>query len=103
MTEPEPSRLDKLRAVETYLQWQLERIRKNIADEEARQQQPATAWRIEHIRAVGDTATGHGILHVEGCRVGGGAVVDRDGAIVAMTEASIMPCAVCKPEAGLEG
>lgn len=104
MNEPEPSRLDKLRAVETYLQWQLDRIRKNIADEEARlaTQQPATAWRLQHLP--GGTR-GRGLLHRDGCpfdddRSG---VLDWDAAVVALGEETVEVCEACRPEVGLRG
>lgn len=91
-----PPDLPRLQVIRTYLQQQLKAVDAAIAAA----QQPA-GWRIEHIRAAGDTTTGHGILHTLDCRVGSGPTVSREEAVIALTETAVMPCTRCKPEDGL--
>lgn len=104
MTEPEPSRLDKLSAVRTYLQWQLGKIEQSIRDEEARlaHEQPATSWRLQHLPG-GPGQHGRGMLHRDGCPFAEGAEVGRGEAVAALGEESVAACEVCRPEAGLRG
>jgi hypothetical protein len=104
MNESEPSRLDKLKAVRTYLRWQVEKIDASIAAEEARLAAPATSWHIEHLPG-GDGKRGRGMLHEAGCGFSGGSSLDLDqrGAIMALEDDAVETCSGCKPEAGLRG
>lgn len=104
MNESEPSRLAKLQAVEAWLAWDLERVRKSIAEEEARLAAPPVGWHLEHLPG-GDGTRGRGMLHVDGCGFSGRAdlELDRRQAVAALDDDVVEVCGGCKPEVGLRG
>lgn len=104
MNEPEPSRLQKLRAVEQYLAWDLAQIRKGIADEVTRLAAEPDGWHIQHLPG-GNGKQGRGMLHVDGCGFSAGSSLDldRNAAVMALDDDVIEVCGGCKPEEGLRG
>ena len=105
-------RLEKLRTLEAWLDWQLRTTRDRIRDLQAemerdrRQQQRAraeAAWKLQPDRARARTS----ILHRGGCTLWEGAAgyLSRDEVLLALDDdtMTIEMCGICRPETGLEG
>lgn len=92
-----PTPLEKNRALEEWLRWQLGQVQKRIRDLEE-QERAGLRWKIQQ-----KTATMPPLLHRGDCalyeaRIG---YIDREQALVAVTMPDIQSCEACRPEAGL--
>ncbi|UZI33933.1 DUF6233 domain-containing protein [Streptomyces sp. VB1] len=92
------SPLEKNRAVEEWLRFQLGQVQKRIRDLEE-QERAAQRWKIQQ-----KTATSPPLLHRGDCalyeaRVG---YIDREQALVAVSMPDIESCEACRPETGLQ-
>ncbi|MCX4451622.1 DUF6233 domain-containing protein [Streptomyces sp. NBC_01789] len=102
------SDLEKNRALEAWLEYQLrltrERIRELTAreDQQLRARQRARAeqaWALQPGRSAAVS-----LLHRGGCTLYKGShdgYLDRDAALAALAEPSVEPCGICRPETGL--
>ncbi|MGW1405387.1 DUF6233 domain-containing protein [Streptomyces sp. NPDC002403] len=101
------SDLDKNRALEQWLEWQLRQVRGRIRELQVKEQQQRRAreraraeqsWKIQPQRS-GSTA----LLHRGGCTSYSAQLgfLDRGEALIALAEPDIEPCEVCRPESGL--
>jgi hypothetical protein len=108
---PPAERLEKLRTLEAWLDWQLrqtrERIRTLEAEVERDQRQRERAWReqqwkLQPSRAAGDRTS---ILHRGGCTLWEGAAgyLSREDVLLALDDETmtIEMCGICRPETGL--
>jgi hypothetical protein len=103
-----PPDLPRLRTLETWLVYTLDRVRQQITDAERREQErqrgidarpPAPDWLLEH----GLTRDAPPVyVHVGGCHMAGkrSKGVPRDQALRALTE-GIDPCPHCRPDTEL--
>ena len=104
-------RLDKLRTLEAWLDWQLRQTRASIRTLEAqlqqdrRQQQRARAemqWKLQPSRAAGDRTS---ILHRGGCTMWRSEMgyLSREDVLLALGDdtMTVEMCGICKPETGL--
>ena len=112
MNDLSPSeRLDKLRAVEAWLDWQLRQTRARIAtleaeaERERRQRERARAemqWKLQPSRAAGDRTS---ILHRGGCTMWKNEMgyLSREDVMLALQDdtMTVEMCGICKPETGL--
>ncbi|WP_331764487.1 DUF6233 domain-containing protein [Streptomyces anulatus] len=97
--QPNPglSPLEKNRALEEWLRWQLGQVQKRIRDLEE-QERAQQRWKIQP-----KTSTSAALLHRGDCalheaRIG---YIDHEYALVAVTMPDIESCEACRPEAGL--
>ena len=106
-------RLEKLRTLESWLDWQLRATRARIRDLQAemerdrRQQQRARAeqqWKLQPSRAAGDRTS---ILHRGGCTLWKNEMgyISREDVLLALQDdtMTIEMCQICRPETGLQG
>ncbi|MEU3656457.1 DUF6233 domain-containing protein [Streptomyces sp. NPDC032161] len=101
------SDLDKNRALEQWLEYQLWQVRSRIRDLERAEEQDR--WRRERARAESSwklqpqRAGTPAMLHRGGCGLYNAQLgfLDRDEAMIALAEPDIEPCEVCRPETGL--
>lgn len=101
------SRLDKLRALEEWLDWQLRQTRDKVRELEVQERQEQQrreqaraelSWKLQPQRS-GSPA----LLHRGGCAAYGVQMgfINREEAIIAMNEPDIEPCPICNPQTGL--
>ncbi|MFH9236088.1 DUF6233 domain-containing protein [Streptomyces globisporus] len=96
-----PTQLEKNRALEEWLRWQLGQVQARIRDleaqEERERQAHAALWKVQPQQS-GSPA----LLHRGDCRLyTGSTYINRGDARVALTMPEIEPCTVCRPETGL--
>ncbi|MFJ1782441.1 DUF6233 domain-containing protein [Streptomyces anulatus] len=99
-----PTPLEKNRALEEWLRWQLGQVQKRIRDLEAQeaqrrlQQTQASRWKVEPQRSESPA-----VLHRADCTLyeGEGGFISGDDALVALTMPEIEPCEECRPDPGL--
>ncbi|MDF6042115.1 DUF6233 domain-containing protein [Streptomyces sp. JH14] len=107
---PDPgsiSRLDKLRALEEWLDWQLRQTRNRVRELEVQERQEQQrreraraelSWKLQPQQSGGPA-----LLHRGGCAAYTAQMgfINREEAIIAMNEPDIEPCPVCTPQTGL--
>ncbi|MFE4953470.1 DUF6233 domain-containing protein [Streptomyces sp. NPDC056653] len=102
-----PSRLDKLRILEEWLDWQLRQTRNRIRELEIREGQEQQrrekaraelSWKLQP-QGSGSPA----LLRRGGCAAYGAQMgfLNHEEAITAMNEPDIEPCQICNPQTGL--
>ncbi|MEU6957016.1 DUF6233 domain-containing protein [Streptomyces sp. NPDC045714] len=92
-----PSLLERNRALEEWLRWQLGQVQKQFRDLEE-QERAALRWKIQQ-----KTPTSPALLHRGDCglyeaRIG---FIDWEYAVVAAAMPDIEPCEACRPDIGL--
>lgn len=103
-----PPDLPRLRTLETWLVYTLDRVRRQIADAERREQErqrgiearpPAPDWLLEQ----GPSGRTPVYVHAGGCWSMGkrGRGISREQAIQALTEGGVVACPVCRPDSAL--
>ncbi|MEU9535863.1 DUF6233 domain-containing protein [Streptomyces sp. NPDC048213] len=102
------SDLEKNRALEAWLEYQLKLTRKRIRDLSAQEDQQLRArqraraeqaWKLQPGRTAAVS-----LLHRGGCTLykgSHGGYLDRDAALAALAEPGVEPCGICRPETGL--
>ncbi|ACX71180.1 hypothetical protein pZL12.103c [Streptomyces phage ZL12] len=100
----EPTPLEKNRALEEWLRWQLGQVQKRIRDLEAQEEQrrlrqaQGSRWKVQPQRSESPA-----VLHRADCTLyeGEGGFISGEDAVVALTMPEIEPCEECRPETGL--
>ncbi|MGW7400127.1 DUF6233 domain-containing protein [Streptomyces cyaneofuscatus] len=100
------SDLDKNRALVEWLRYQLVRAQKRVRELESAEQderrRSGRAWAEQMWKIQPQRTAETALLHRGGCDLyKPGALMDRDGAISALSESGIAPCEVCAPGTGL--
>lgn len=92
-----PSLLERNRALEEWLRWQLGQVQKRIRDL-AEQERAALRWKIQQKTPTSPALLHHGDCGLYEARIG---FIDREYAVVAATMPDIEPCEACRPDIGL--
>ncbi|MFI0914294.1 DUF6233 domain-containing protein [Streptomyces abikoensis] len=98
-----PPDLPRLRTVEMYLELQLQRVRKAIADQERHTQAKPAApetWVLQHIPSTKDRPINW--LHRASCHLAKGARLDRKEALLALAEPGVQACDACHADQELK-
>lgn len=101
------SRLDKLRALAEWLDWQLGQTRNKIRELEIQEQQDkrrreqaraGQSWKIQPQRS-----SASALLHRGNCTLykNGFGFISREEALIALAEPDVEACQICNPQTGL--
>lgn len=103
----EPTPLEKNRALEEWLQYQLGQVQARIRELEAQEAKDRHRWQQAHAgrrwKLQPERPDAMALLHRGDCAtypvVGG--FIGRDEALIALEMPEVEPCRVCRPETGL--
>ncbi|MFV8127557.1 DUF6233 domain-containing protein [Streptomyces syringium] len=94
-----PPDLPRLRTLETYLDLQLQAVRKALAQHTPSAAPSDDTWVLQHVRGAPDRPLNW--LHHSTCHLAKGARLSRREAEIALAEPGVQPCGACKPDGRL--
>ncbi|MEU5660125.1 DUF6233 domain-containing protein [Streptomyces sp. NPDC047737] len=104
----EPTPLEKNRALEEWLEFQLRQVRGRIRELEVQEEQErrrrAVAYAEQRWKIQPQRSNAQALLHRGNCTLfesGGGGFINREEAMIALAEPDIHPCEICRPDTGL--